>query len=231
MSDLGPNSAAGVSLFGNVRTDDSGAAVPNVVGSTNQFAPTKLPRGFNLKVPFTSQAPFANWGMPYQEACEEASVLMVDYFWRGKKLNPALADKEILKIVDWQVKTLGFYEDTTAEETGRILKEYFGYKKVRLVADPTIDQIKAEVAAGRPVIVPAAGRLLGNRYFTGLGPFYHMLVITGYNTTEFITNDPGTRRGAGYRYKYKTLMSAIHDWNGSTETVTQGRKVMIVVEN
>ena len=35
-----------------------------------------LPEEINLPVPFTPQAPHANWELPYQEACEEAAVLM-----------------------------------------------------------------------------------------------------------------------------------------------------------
>ncbi|MCR4279964.1 MAG: hypothetical protein NUV82_00890, partial [Candidatus Komeilibacteria bacterium] len=41
----------------------------------------ELPAEYNLDVPFMSQAPHANWDLPYQEACEEASLIMVDYFW------------------------------------------------------------------------------------------------------------------------------------------------------
>jgi hypothetical protein len=63
-------------------------------------------------------------------------------------------------------------------------------------------------------------------------------VIRGYDETEgeFITNDPGTRMGNGYRYKYEKLIAAVHDWNhelaagGMTnEEMDQGRKVVIVV--
>ncbi|MBI3626653.1 hypothetical protein HY224_01240, partial [Candidatus Uhrbacteria bacterium] len=55
-----------------------------------------LPREFKLNVPFTPQSPFANWIMPYEEACEETSVLMVDYYLKHKTFTPALADQEIL---------------------------------------------------------------------------------------------------------------------------------------
>ena len=66
-----------------------------------------------------------------------------------------------------------------------------------------------------------------------------MLVIRGYDdeNQEFITNDPGTKRGKGFRYDYQTLLQAIADWDwqlaqdGMTaEEIKQGRKVMIAVE-
>ncbi|KKR45570.1 MAG: hypothetical protein UT82_C0026G0013, partial [Parcubacteria group bacterium GW2011_GWB1_40_14] len=93
----------------------------------------------------------------------------------------------------------------------------------------TVDTIKRELAAGNPIIVPAAGRELGNPYFTSPGPLYHMLVIRGYTSDDkFITNDPGTRRGEEYTYKFDILMNAIHDWNGGD--VINGKKVIIVLE-
>src|SRR3972149_2050759 len=74
------------------------------------------------------------------------------------------AEKEIKKLVDFKNKKYGFYKDSTADETARFIKDYWKYKKVR-VLPATIDAIKQELAAGRPVIIPAAGRLLGNPNF------------------------------------------------------------------
>ena len=55
-----------------------------------------------------------------------------------------------------------------------------------------------------------------------------MLIIKGYTKEgNFITNDPGTRRGADFIYSPGVLMNAIHDWNGGD--VDNGKKVMIVV--
>ena len=77
-----------------------------------------------LDVPFTSQAPHANWDLPYQEACEEASILMVHYFHKGKELNPDLADAKILDIVAAEEEMFGYYKDTTAKETAQFIREY-----------------------------------------------------------------------------------------------------------
>jgi hypothetical protein len=197
-------------------------------------APTiTIPTAYTISgVPFTPQAPFANWDELHNEACEEASVLMVRRYFdgeRGGRIDPADADREIYEIVEWQKQHLGKYLDTDAEETMRILTEKYG-RKARLSTAVTVNSIKKEIAAGHLVIVPAAGQLLPNPYFRTPGPPYHMLVIVGYNATEFITNDPGTRRGEGFRYKHTDLLNAVHDWTGRKATITQGRKVMIVVE-
>lgn len=209
--------------FGNEGTMGS-SSVPQPV-----WNPTLLPLEMNLFVPFVLQAPFANWALPYQEACEEASVLMVQGFFDKKKFfTPQEMDKEILKLVEWQKKRFGYYEDTTAEEVAVVLREYVGLENVRLVYDPSIKDIQKAVGRGHLVIVPAHGTSLPNPYFRNGGPLYHMLVVRGYTETRFITNDPGTKRGENFTYAFEDLYQAIHDWNGGD--VPNGRKVMIIID-
>ena len=92
---------------------------------------------------------------------------------------------------------------------------------------PTVADLKAYIDAGRPVIVPAAGRELGNPFFSGEGPIYHMLVVRGYTEDTFITNDPGTRHGKNYSYNIDTFMEAIGDWEGHNPA--SGAKRVIIV--
>jgi hypothetical protein len=188
------------------------------------------PLEVNLAVPFVEQAPYRVWDAVHEETCEEASLIMVDGFYKNvKTITPLAAEAGLLKLVDYQKLTLGFFEDTDAAQTARILRDYFGYKNAAVTYDISINDIKKELAAGRPVIVPAAGKLLGNPYFRGGGPDYHMLVIKGYTKDgRFITNDPGTRRGADYLYKFDKLYQAINDWD-SVKHGLSGRKAMIVV--
>src|SRR3989339_50688 len=62
-----------------------------------------LPPSINLSVPFTSQAPQANWDLPYQEACEEASVLMVDWYYKGvEEISIEEADRAILDLITFE---------------------------------------------------------------------------------------------------------------------------------
>lgn len=188
---------------------------------------TEFPKEINLAVPFTTQAPSADWNLPYKETCEEASLIMVNYFLKNQGLTPSLADREILNLIGYQKQKLGYFEDTDAETTAQIMRDYYGHKGAKAVYGITINDIKKEVAKGRPVIVPAAGRLLGNPFFAFPGPLYHMLVIKGYTEENFITNDPGTRRGENFLYPFDRLFNAVHDWNGGD--VYNGRKAMIVV--
>ena len=187
-----------------------------------------MPQKKNLSVPFASQAPFADWDLPYQEACEEASTIMANRYFRNQKLDPKIMNEEILKLIEWQKTTFGYYEDTTAEETARILNEYFGLT-AKTSTDVTKDSIIKNIAQGNLVLVPASGRALKNPNFRGTDAFYHMLVVRGYDSKHFITNDPGTRKGEGYKYDFATLLSANHDWTGSKDTIDTGPKTMIVV--
>lgn len=187
-----------------------------------------LPDAFNLMVPFMVQAPHANWDMPYQEACEEASVLMAVGFLNGETSKGAdAADTALRELIEWETTYLGHYEDTTVSEIISVLHERFGLQQSYIIQNPSVDDIKQAIYKGYPVIVPASGRDLHNPYFSGAGPLYHMLVIRGYEGDEFITNDPGTRRGEEYRYRIGHLMSVIHDWNDGD--VVKGKRVAIVV--
>ncbi len=196
-----------------------------------------LPSAKNLAMPFTSQAPTANWDAEHEEFCEEASILMVGRMFQGRNFtNTADAEAGLQQIKQWELDHLGFFESTTAAETKQVIEGIYGLQVDRLT-DPTLEQIKSAVAAGHPVIVPAAGRQLHNPNFKRPGPIYHMLVIKGYTKKgQFITNDPGTRRGENYVYPEQTVMAAIHDWQGPPHgpdrgeaNITNGPKVALVV--
>ena len=71
--------------------------------------------------------------------------------------------------------------------------------------------------------------MLGNPYYKQPGPIYHALVLKGYTKDgKFITNDPGTKRGADYLYDPQVILNAMHEWNSGD--VEHGRKMAIVVE-
>ncbi len=184
----------------------------------------------DLKVPFGVQAPFGSWDLPYEEACEEASSIMAAAFFQKESLNKDAMNDEILKLVQWQKSYFGYYEDTTAAETAQILGVYFGLE-AEVTDEVTVERIKRELNLGHLVIIPASGRALENPHFSGTDPFYHMLLLRGYDDQgHFIANDPGTRRGEGFKYTYENILFANHDWTGSKDTIDTGAKRMIVVK-
>lgn len=188
---------------------------------------TSLPTQINLDIPFFAQAPDGDWSLPWQEACEEASITLAHYFFRDEELTKEKFKEEVLELVEWQKKNYGQYIDTDIEETAEMLKEYFAHFTFEIIDDPTVDQMKAELAQGHPIVAPFAGRKLKNPFFSGQGPYYHMLVIKGYDDKHFITNDVGTRRGQDFMYTYETVMEAMTDW-GTLDLNLGVKKVLVV---
>ena len=189
-----------------------------------------LPKKINLDVPFTSQAPEKNWDQPWQDACEEAAVLMLDAYYKEYSLSPLFARDEILKMVEWEESSLREWERSIEiEKVEELTSWQMGSSyNFSIVEDPTIEQIKQFVANGNPVYVVAYGKDLPNPHFQNGGPEYHALIIRGYTEDSFITNDPGTQFGENFLYKYDDLMNAVHDWNGGD--VENGRQVVLVLE-
>ncbi len=207
---------------------ETDAAEENVEEEKAEEMIVTPPAELNLDIPFTSQAPHANWGLPYQEACEEASILMSARFLQGRGIaGPDDANAAIVELVNYNVEELGQPIDTTAEQTANIIENFYDLK-TEVLYDWTWDDVKEALTQGYPVILPAAGRQLGNPNFTAPGPIYHMVVVKGYTKNIIITNDPGTRKGADYQYSYDTLTTANHDWNNGD--VPNGEKVIIIVK-
>lgn len=213
--------------------------------SNNQTSPTddtteKKPvigsdfKGYFLNVPFSSQAPFANWSdQRFEDGCEEASAIMAMAWVNSETITPQYVNEEIISISDYEVKNYGEYNDTSAEDTAaRIFKGYFSYGKVSVRSGIGGNDIKSELAKGNLVIVPMNGQKLNNPYYNPPGPIEHMLVVVGYDATtkEFITNDPGTRRGEGYRYPEDIFEKALQDYpTGNHLPITEIKTAMIVV--
>ncbi len=197
---------------------------------------TKNKLKINLTVPFTSQAPSAKWSdSRFQAGCEEASVLMVMRSIRGQKnITKNDAEKAIITLSSWQLKKYGSYYDTSAADTAeRLIAGFYGYKKYSVKKNVTKQDIIDELKAGRFIIAPTDGRKLKNPFFTQPGPEQHMLVIKGYDETQdqFITNDPGTKRGADYRYKTDILISALRDYpTGKHEKIKVLEKNIISID-
>lgn len=197
--------------------------------SASSFAiPNPIPYSIRLPVPFSPQAPSANWDALHEESCEEMSLLLVHHYLEGTGLTREEAEAELQALTAWEAEH-GYSQDVTVSELGNIAEEYFGYH-TRIMENPSEDDLKRLLAEGHPVIVPAAGRDLGNPYFSGEGPWYHMLVLTGYTEFFFVTNDVGTRRGEGYVYRFDTLLNAIHDWTGTKEEIRKGARRILIIE-
>lgn len=187
-----------------------------------------------LDAPFISQAPFGNWSDPRkQDGCEEAAAIMAMAWVKNEKLTSQMADEKINEISAYEEKMYGNSRDTNAQDTAeRIFKKFFKYDNVRVKYNITKENIKQELFKSNLVIVPTNGRLLNNPNYTFPGPTTHNLVIIGYDVDkkEFITNDPGTRRGEKYRYNEDVLENALSDYpTGNHEKIEEIKTAMIII--
>lgn len=189
-----------------------------------------LPSHVFIQAPFTAQAPFGDWSDPYGEACEEAAVAMALAWSRGEELSAEKADTAILNQIAYEEYTFGHSDDTAVREVARVLRYLYGHPEVRVVSASTVNDIRAELAAGNVVLLPMAGAILANPYYLKPPP-YHMVLAVGYDDVaqELIVHDPGTRRGANWRYPYPVIERALHDWTGSEESILEGGRAAIVV--
>lgn len=211
-------------------TGETVSPPPAGLKSLRRGAPAPAPwsaRDINLAVPFAPQAPFANWDQPYQDACEEATIVMIERYFRSAPLSLQEMDAELLRMVRFQDERYGFYRDSNAAETARLAEAYYPHLSARVVYDVTADAIRAAVSSGNPVLVLVDGRRLGNPFYKPPGPSRHTLVIKGVKGSSFITNDPGTRRGADFVYPSERVMGSLVDYDGGTPGT--GKRSMILL--
>ena len=190
-----------------------------------ETVPKQIPSSANISMVFYSQAPFGNWNYPWQEACEEASILLVanTYFnhnWSRKEFSV-----QILNIIKWEMKTFGKYKDTNVDEINQMLNEYLGLKTV-IHENPSLDDIKNILNNGHIIVATFAGKELRNPYFTKGGPIYHAIIIKGYKGDSIISDDVGTKNGADFVYSWDTIKNALHDF---AIPIQNGKKRIIEV--
>jgi uncharacterized protein YvpB len=98
------------------------------------------------------------------------------------------------------------------------------------------DNIRRQLALGRPVIVGIRTHGLGNPNYPGFRDRYeepgwsvsHYRVVTGYDAATMILNDPGINRGHGYHITFDQLFFAIKDLDRAYHNLDQGLIFLVV---
>lgn len=168
----------------------------------------------SFNVPFADQAPHKNWGDPYQEACEEASIIMANQYIKDNQsedLEKDYINQEILDMVLWQENNFNGHYDLDVQSTLELFQKFYNYQGGKIISINSPDDLKQILSDGHIIIAPTYGRALDNPNFTAPGPVYHMLVIKGYDETNFITNDPGVWQGKNFTYSFNNLFESIYD--------------------
>jgi len=195
---------------------------------------TGLPNTHQITTVFVQQAPEKNWDEPWQDACEEASLLTVDFYYKNiKSITTETNRDSILKMIEFE-NTQSFTSDMTVNQMAIVGQKYLGYQ-TKIIDNPTIEDIKNYLVKDIPVIVPASGKILfkENTHFNSGGPYYHNIVILGYNDDkqQFTVHDVGTKAGSYFHYSYSLLTNSIHDFPDSNkkEDINNGQKRILVL--
>ena len=131
-------------------------------------------------------------------------------------------------------ETRNYTHDMNISQMATVGEEYLGYKS-QIIENPTIEDLKKYISQDIPIIVTANGKTLyqENKHFNSGGPYYHSLVILGYDDdkNQFIVHDVGTQFGAYFKYSYNLLMESIHDFpkSGHKEDINSGEKRVLIL--
>lgn len=201
--------------------------------AANDQPSAKLPPAVLLQVPFTPQAPFGDWA-DRQHTCEEASLVMVDRYLRGDRstglIDPYAAEAAINQITAWKPDP-----DLTPKQVGQLAQTYLGWAYRVLPTDR--QEMKHQLALGRPLIVGVRTHGLGNPNYPGYHSHFeqlgwsvsHYLVVVGYDQNDtYILNDPGLTLGHGYHISYDQLMHAIDDLDQAYPDLNAGRVFLVL---
>ncbi len=192
-----------------------------------------LPNKHLIKTPFIPQAPEKNWSQPWQDACEEASLLTVYYYSNNQKpsLETILSDYEKMFMYE---SDRGWTHDVNLSQMSEMSRELLDIK-LDEINNVTTEVVKQNLAKDLPVIITANGKTLykENKHFKSGGPWYHSLVILGYDDdkNQFIVHDVGTQFGEYFHYSYSIILESIHDFplSGLKEDIDSGDKKALVL--
>ncbi len=190
-----------------------------------------VPKTLILPVPYINEAPDGNFSGNWKNGCEEASMVMVENYYAGRKyVSIKEAQDAMQELFDYQDKIYSSNADSDAQRTLEIINNNLNYAAT-IVENPTVQQIKKEIQKRRPVISLHYGFELHNPNipFAVYGSYYHQMVVVGYDDTikEFIVHDDGDQKsGANHRYGYDLFMNSLHDFDYLTRKTNLPARVI-----
>lgn len=187
-------------------------ATETIIPKPTKILESGIPDYFLNKTAFIPQAPEKNWAEPWQDACEEAAILTVKYFFEN-----TTPDTKTLLADYQQILSQSSDNSINVSTMAKIANDLYGYQS-KIIDSPDTDIIEKYLSQGNILIAPTNGKILfkENKYFKNGGPLYHDIVILGYDHAkkQFIVHDVGTQYGAYFKYSYTVLMESLHDYQG-----------------
>ena len=189
---------------------------------TRQIKKEEIEKEKILDVKFYSQFPLdiATWKKydePYQNFCEEASLLNWYYYLVWKEPDLKQYNKDLLKLKE--IEDLLFewwYKHTSLEENLQVLIAFQEEKQKiywEILKNPTIEDIKENISKWNLVIAPLYWKWLTNPYFKNWWPVYHNILIKGYKDDIFITNEVWVSKWDWFKYKQEEIIKNIHNFD------------------
>lgn len=174
-----------------------------------------------LNVPFVSQAPYGLWTDPWAYMAEESSAYMA-YLWANglEAGDREVSAQALLTAKEWEEANLETYKDTDLDQTLRLLQGFYGVE-AQISYEVTRESMEAQLSAGKILMVPVLN--LKNPHYGEPGPVFHMIVLFRVEGETFISNDPGTIRGASYAYEIQKILESVQDLNGETRMIVVSR--------
>lgn len=175
-----------------------------------------------LNIKFYSQFPldittWRKYNEPYQNFCEEASLLNWYYYLTWKEPDLKEYDKDLIKLKE--IEDLLFewwYKHTNIEDTLKLLIAFqWDNQEIlwEIIENPTVEDIKYNISIWNPVLVPVYWKWLSNNLFIGWWPVYHNLLIKWYTEQNFIVNEVWVSKWDWYNYKIEELMKNIANYD------------------
>ncbi len=180
---------------------------------TVSMADTDRPQSVYLNVPFAMQVPTGEWNDPRQkDGCEEASSIMAMAWVRGGSVPAEEVRRDIINMSEYENVLYGFFEDTSAQDTATLIRNYYQHTGVTVTTDITTEHIKTAIANNHPVIIPINTRFLHHPLYRN-GPIRHTVIVVGYDEAlgEIVIHDPLYKNGAYVHVSETQLDTAL--WN------------------
>lgn len=194
----------------------------------NQEKTYIIPEEYDIKnMDFFSQAPYWNRNQPYQDACEEASLLIWQYYIRWFKKTKTEYNQDLLDMVELEMEMLWYFESTTIMEMKQIINRRDPSINARIIEHPSIKDIEREISKNNVVVAPFYWKWLKNPHYALWWPEYHFLVIKWYTKDHFITHDVWTMHWENRYYDKNLIMDNIHDRN-RTDVQKWAARVLIL---
>lgn len=200
----------------------------------------ELPEEKELDVKFYSQFPLdiSTWKKyeePYQNFCEEASLLNWYYYLTWKDVSLKEYDRDLLRLKDLEDSLFEWwYKHTSLKETLKVLSLFQWNNQIvfwKIIENPTVDDIKENIAKWNLIITPLYWKWLSNDLFSNWWPVYHNLLIKGYKSEIFITNEVWVSKWDWFKYKINNIMENIHDYDKSLypDNFTNWKKEILIL--